>query len=42
MHPVRALLGQPRTRSEGPLRAVRTVPEISVCFKQTGYGKEKG
>ena len=30
LHPVRALLGQPRARSEGPLRAVRMVPEILI------------
>ena len=30
MHPVRALLGQLRARSEGPLGADRTVPEILI------------
>ena len=39
MHPVRALLGQPRSRSEGPLGAVRTVPEILVMSDMTRKGK---
>ena len=39
MHPVRALLGQPRARSAGPLGAVRTVPEILVLFNRTRKGK---
>lgn len=39
MHPVRALLGQPRSRSEGPLGAVRTVPEILIILEMIGAGK---
>ena len=40
MHPVRALLGQLRARSEGPLGADRTVPEILNAFN--AFGGEKG
>ena len=39
MHPVRALLGQLRARSEGPLGADRTVPEILVVSDTTRVGK---
>ena len=39
MHPVRALLGQLRARSEGPLGADRTVPEILVLLNRTREGK---
>ena len=39
MHPVRALLGQPRARSAGPLRAVRTVPEILIILEMIRGGK---
>ena len=39
LHPVRALLGQPRARSEGPLGAVRTVPEILIISDMIRKGK---
>ena len=39
MHPVRALLGQPRAWSAGPLGAVRTVPEILIMLNMIREGK---